>query len=415
MIRYLHRRDEGRDEVNDFSASWRGRTRACTLGGVAVVTPLPVGLDHKTVPWLRWSRPADDPQVRDGADPLGFRAAANRAARRIAPGLTQSTSSIRAFGLVLVGLDLAMGSRNPDETFQRFERLWVLASEATRAAGVAVDRFPGSQRAQRMLNGSTGTLDLARPVLSSQLSTGLWGAYRRAAVHFELIQRQGSNTRPSAHKLTAAGHRVRLATWAEIRFGQPQLSHWLKVGVIGRDRPVEWLQPGIGCSAREAAALSAEIRRVDGDAGGPLGRLREHFEHTGGLALSRLRLSSLTDDQSDAVRTARAIDRLMDEIEAPFRSWVAGGKAAPPPHWREVASHPDWNVVLCAGEHDLAHLQQALADRPHVESVRSHHRWLCEQRGARPWEPNDQDKEHLEPADFGLSAPRLLFSDGLLG
>ncbi len=369
------------------------------------VTPLQVSIGEGAMPWLRWSRPSDEPQLRDGADPLGFRAAANRMARRIAPGLTQATGSIRSFGLVLVGVDLAEGTADPDETFQRFERLWVFASEAVRSAGDRVDRFPGSRRALRMLNESTGTLDLRRPLLDSQLSTGLWGAYRRAAVHFDLLERTGGGTtRPSAHRVTAAGHRVRVATWAEIRRGQPQLGHWLKEDSVGCERPAEWLRPGVGCSAAEAAALSNEVRRVDGAAGRPLGRLREQYTRTGRLSLHRLRLDGLTADQADAVRTARAIDALMHDVEAPFRSFVAGGKAPPMRHWREVAASADWEALLHSNEHELGHLQQALATRPHVESVLAHHQWLCEQRGARPWERPDQDK--AAPGASGLRARR---------
>jgi hypothetical protein len=380
------------------------------------VTPLRVRLGDASRPRLRWSRPTDEPQLRDGADPLGFRAVANRMARRIAPGLTQSTTSVRAFGLLTVGLDLAAGSDDPNETFQRFERLWVLATEAAGQAGAPVDRYAGSRRALRLLNGDSDTLDLTRPILDRQLTTGLWGAYRRSAVHFRLLAPHArSATRPSAHGLTAAGHAVRTATWDEVRQGQAQFRHWLKVGRVERSAPTDWLLPGTGCSAAEAKALSIAVRKVDDEAGRPLGRLREQFGHSGRLALDRLHLGTLSVDQAEAVRVARAVDTLMEAVEAPFRSWIAGGASPTPAQLRRVAALDEWDLVVRDGEARLDHLRAALNDRPHVESVLDHHTWLCAQRGARPWTQGDPSKAESEPADFGLGAPRLLFTEGLLG
>jgi hypothetical protein len=64
-------------------------------------------------------------QARDTADPLGFRAAAVRVARRLVPALTQSSFRARGFSLVCFGLDA--GRRPPtlldraiDDAFLRF-------------------------------------------------------------------------------------------------------------------------------------------------------------------------------------------------------------------------------------------------------------------------------------------------------
>jgi len=55
-----------------------------------------------------WTDPPDNMgQVRDTADPLGFRAAAVRGAHRLVPALTKSSFRARGFALVCFGLDAA--------------------------------------------------------------------------------------------------------------------------------------------------------------------------------------------------------------------------------------------------------------------------------------------------------------------
>jgi hypothetical protein len=379
------------------------------------VEPLTVTLGEGPVPYFGWSRPSEEPASRDGADPLGFRAAANRTARRIGPGLTQVTSRVRGFGLLVAGLDLASGTGDPDETFQRFERLWVLATEDAALRGLAVDHFAGSRRALRQIHAGA-SLDLTRPLLDQQLSVGIWGSYRRAAAYFGLVDATGrSATRPSTHQLTTAGKVLRDATWSAVRPGQPQLRKWLADGTVDRDKLAEWLRPGTGCTQREAEALTSAVKTVDSRSGSPLGRLRRQFEQAGKLTLSGLQLTGLTESQSEAVRTARAVERLMGALEEPFRAWVAGGSKPSTGELREVAGHRDWQVVLAANETDLEHLHRLLVDTPRIEAVLEHHKWMCEQRGSSPWVRPDRTKQHLELPDFGLAGPRSLFSEGLLG
>lgn len=80
---------------------------------------------------LAWSCPAPDLSVtRDGGDPLGLRAYANRLARELCPGLTQTTRRTRGFSLLTLGLQFALQSEDEDsanDCFLRFERLFVVA------------------------------------------------------------------------------------------------------------------------------------------------------------------------------------------------------------------------------------------------------------------------------------------------
>lgn len=340
-------------------------------------------------------------------------------ARRIAPGLTQATDRVRGFGLLVVGLDLASGApgrRERDEWFQRFERLWVLATEDTRVHGKEPDRWPGTRRAQRML-ATDDDLDLTRPILAQQLSSGLWGTYRRAAEHYRLIQPADAtgrrSTRPRAYRLTTAGRRLRTETLSHIRTGEPRLGHWLKVGRVERHGPRSWLRPRAGCTASEASLLSALIGAVDAEAGGPLRRLRAEFDRSGRLTLHSLRTGSLTPDQAAALELGRAVLALMRDVEQPFRSWTAGGPRPSRRSLRRVLARPEWDIVIAANEADLAHLWEALNHDPSVEAVLGHHRWLSDLRGAEPWTRPDRSKERFVEPDFGLDAPRHLFSEGL--
>jgi hypothetical protein len=379
--------------------------------------PLRVGFAPEKHPALTWSSLIDDPGFRDAADPLGFRAVANRAARRISPGLTQSTTSIRSFGLLLIGLDLASNAGNPDEAFQRFERMWVLATEAAANDGEDVTSYPGSQRAKQILNAGEDKVNLTRPLLTRQLSSGLWGAYRRSAERFELITRVDGTprrgTRPASYQLTASGQDVQRVAKSAIVTGKPHLQSWIRKGHCPR-RLLDEFNPSVGCKPEEAQALSAPVQRVDERDGRPLGRLRNHFARQNGLSLRKLALKDLTVDQQQAVRIARAVDLLVERIEDPFRRWISGDSSSRDAELRAAAALPEWDTLLDLGELGVEQLRLELQANAGVDTLQRYHERLCELRGAPHWERPDPSKDFGEPPDFGLSAPRRLFEDGLL-
>lgn len=119
---------------------------------------------------VSWTTLSDGERTRDSGDPLGFRAYANRVARRLVPGLTGATARARGFSLLCLGVQLA--AQASDETdagerFQRLERLWIGAQ----AYRKTTDAVPGIRRARQYIQEEFYPLD--RPVLHRSLTAGV--------------------------------------------------------------------------------------------------------------------------------------------------------------------------------------------------------------------------------------------------
>jgi hypothetical protein len=214
---------------------------------------------------------------RDGADPLGFRAAANRLALRLSPGLSRSSPLTCGFGLLAMGLSLSQDKTRSDELMQRFERFWVLAHLQSLPEGTSAS-FAGKLVATPLLK--SDSLDLTADLIQDQLSRGLWGAYRRPARLFGLIEMDSSgrrDARPSTTHLTASGKELAKATRAAIRGGeQKHLGAWLKYDEIPREYLEAVVDSGPAPSPAEVEILSAGMAKFD-----------EGHRHPGDVAAAR--------------------------------------------------------------------------------------------------------------------------------
>ena len=137
--------------------------------------------------------------TRHSGDPLGLRAWANRVARDLTPGVTDITNRVQGYAVFCAGSPHRRRCRPhkviaANEAFLRFEALWVHAQTRHRLAGAAIDRCPGSRAAQRMQTQSP--VARSARLLTQQLSSGVFGAYRRSAIRFGLAYLRGGAIRP---------------------------------------------------------------------------------------------------------------------------------------------------------------------------------------------------------------------------
>lgn len=377
-----------------------------------------------------WTKPIDGhgTSTRDSGDPLGFRACANRLARQLVPGLTQTTSLSRGFSVLCLGLKIARSQKHAtdDETrvrdgFLRFERLWV-AAHCHRDGTESV--FPGKRTAQLLLDdaelGIHDGYPLDRPILTSQLSSGVWGAYRRSAAMFGLLQgADAARVQLANTKLTPRGKKLASAFDAAA-FPGTYPSTWLnypavEIGALD-DIKASASPPG-GKSSKEVRLLTEGIEEFDAFHERALGRLRTEFDHLGGsLALTKIRLTQLAPAQRSALRLAVHLVEAIEEVEYPFRAWVAD-ETESPAFTNSVRSLKLWSL-LPPNEADLLRLGNALAaankdQLPQV--VLRHHRQLADARGAPRWEPNSglSAAETRELPDFTLRSAASLFREGV--
>jgi hypothetical protein len=373
--------------------------------------------------------PDDLGQGRDTGDPLGFRAAAVRVARRLVPALTQNSFRARGFGLLCFGLDTAR--RNPllanpdlDRAFLRFERLVVYAQcYHHRDEGKLPDsaRYAGTRRAFARIR-STSDLDLNLSLLlHDDLSGGLWGAYRRPAVHLGLLRPLGSRTNPTATGLSALGSE--LANTLE----PSAIANAYAVRKLARNPNRRTTPAGAAvlipadagqATAKEAAALSRAFTAYDSERanlgrGRPFASLRASYDAAGGeLTLNGLEPSRLTEGQAQALADAVALDALMTLVEAPYRRWVVGGKGSVP---KTVAEHRAWARVRTSGEPDLVALHDDLKVDPSLGAVHAHQERIATSRGREPWVQGDPfpGRDKLVRFDFTLGSAAGLFNDGV--
>jgi hypothetical protein len=367
-------------------------------------------------------------QARDTADPLGFRAAAVRVARRLVPALTQSSFRARGFSLVCFGLDA--GRRPPtlldraiDDAFLRFARLVVYAQCHHHPDGRLPDdvRYSGTQRAYAQLR-SSSKLDLNLPLLlHDDLTGGLWGAYRHPAVHLGLLSPRWNRSNPAATNLSQLGAELVRSIEGSavvIPTGTRKLVRDRALSTT-QERAAELIAPDTGAATRqEADVLSRTLaaydsKRAKQGKGQPFAALRTAFDVDGGkLTLDRLNRSALTEGQKLALDDAWALTALMKAVEKPYRQWVTGGRAVLS---KTVAQHPAWALVRLMGEPDLRRLLMDLDIHPTLDAVHRHQQRLATDRGREPWERDEPrlGREEMFIPDFTLGAAAQLFADGV--
>lgn len=364
--------------------------------------------------------------TRDSGDPLGLRAVATRIARDLVPGLTQTTTMTSGYSLLCLGLQVAHSLNSvgraisADDAFLRFETWWVLAQ-----VGAGCDtRLPGTRRARQVLEAMvrSGSVDLdVSRLLRHQLSTGLWGSYRRSAEHFGLILRHGGGrgTKPTVFRLAGPGCGDDLAAAARMAItggGAVQLAARLREGVVDTER-ISGICVGDAPTARELKILTACIQAVDKTAGSPLRNLHRSYERAGNhLSLSTPHMAELTPLQRRALRAARELRSILTEIEPDFRAYITeGAKIEVTKKWlrdRDLSLFNEWDLLA-----DMERLRRHCLDLGVTRGIREHHAAVCERRGSTPWERGDTDDvkrpEAFDEPRFALPSAKALFDEGV--
>ncbi len=141
-------------------------------------------------------------------DPLGTQVVASAMGRHIVPHLTEQTNSVLGFQLLLSvfffyqkyltrvdskfdEIKEGITRRNVLQTFS-LENVFILLEQAFAFSYYAAkDDWPLNGKRQVIAFRQTPRLSLKRQILSSQLSTGIWGYYRGAAIRSGLINVAG--------------------------------------------------------------------------------------------------------------------------------------------------------------------------------------------------------------------------------
>jgi hypothetical protein len=350
-------------------------------------------------------------------------------ARRLVPVLTQSSFRVRGFALTCFGLDAAqrapaLGPAGVDKAFLRFERLVVYAQCGHyRDEGKLPEyvRYAGTRRAYARLRSSTD-LDLSSALLlHDDLSGGLWGAYRRPALHLGLLRGKWNRTNPAATGVAPLG--VSLANTLETtavanptsvrklardptRSTTPEQAATLIPADTGRARPKE--------SAVLSRAFGAYDDRCENEGRGrPFASLRAGFDRVDKmLTLDNLNASLLTEGQAQAFGDAVALADLMVALEVPYRRWVTGRNAALA---KTVARRAAWARVRAMGEPELVELHDRLTADPSLEELHRHQDRIAAARGREPWVLGDPrlGREKTLPFDFTLGTVSRLFTEGV--
>jgi len=365
--------------------------------------------------WTALTEPAAG--TRDSGDPLGFRAFATRLAREIAPGLTQTTSMTRGFALATLGLELTGEYRVADRdlVFEGFERLFV-ASQVNHH-GIDGTPYAGKRLASALLQGFE-EYPVYKPILKRQLSSGIWGAYRRSASYFGMVasgdRRHGN---PASSVLLGRGKELAQACRAAAILPNTQLASYAARPTVPHSVLDRFKANGHVASANEVSILSEAVAYVDLRHGGRLKNLRLVFADGPEETLTPKRVASakhLDPDHLDAASAAAALVTLMEAIEAPYREWITGDTNARLDPG--VLGLPGWRHAGERKERDLQHLQRLLESNVSLDSVQEHQAWLAQRRGAQGWHPDDFDEARrlFVPATFSLKAASNLFAEGVL-
>ena len=280
-----------------------------------------------------WSAPDEGIRAPGWGDPLGLRRDVTDIATALVPVFRKRHTTPDQFGLMCYAL---RSSAESVDDFLAIERMWALACAR------AGRRWPGERRARQQLQaGVDHNLEIA--LISNQLASGLWGTNRRAAGVLGLTEPsvEGPRTSPTEYRLSRVGDE--LATVFRASFvASPR-----KVAAAVRRRSCtssaldSFVTSSDGGTDALAQILTRQLRLRSGDRemGDALARV---FEVEGGLTVTTLvrNRSLLTPRQVTAALRARALVRVINLVERPFRLWFAAESDDPldPGLWR----HPAW-------------------------------------------------------------------------
>lgn len=385
-----------------------------------------------------WSLAVEGGASRESGDPLGIRVWANQVAAGLAPGLTNSTTSVQGYGLLCAGLDLFhqpssrkhLLSVGPTESWLRWERLWVLA-QASHAEKLSVKDIPhwrGYRQAVRFLG--LEWADLTIPFLGQQLSTGSWGAYRRSAGRFGLIDaaRGGRATSPVDSRLTVRGHRVAKA-WRDRNL---RGDHGWTAGKVAKILNRGWTTAEEARTVFRAdrAPYTAVASRISrglhedhpdpgrADVAQRLTALRSIWEIHPSLTARqvwRAPAGIVSPTQRDLGHQGHVVGRLFRSVEVPYRLWLTDPSSDPPGAalWQEP-----WWAIAEGHSVEARELRQAGLSTP--GSWDGLHEWaerLAARRGGQATQPGEAPTSFANvPAPaLGLRSAAALFAQGLLG
>ena len=321
------------------------------------------------------------PTGHETGDPLGLRAAAARWAPQLVPIFTRQCSQVRQLSVFTLCLQVADSSKfvdpDPKERFLRCERLWVLAHARDYNSGPT---FPGIDEARRRLTAGE-PFDISGPLLSSQLSSGLWGQCRRPAAQLGFIV--GRRGGPEQWRLT--DHGLRLAQAArEALSGYGKAGSAVASTEVTEERLAEVFRSDgdeLTADCEEVEAVSEAVRRHDHRNDGEFKALYRLFQVNGDLSVD-MSADGLTPRQAQALDVLRAVDQLAYSVERPYRHWLADGTTELP---AGIAKKKAWSVVRAAGEQQLSELGAKLSVDPSMQKVQSYHERLAAARGSVPW------------------------------
>lgn len=385
-----------------------------------------------------WSAIVDGSGARESGDPLGIRVWANQVTAGLAPGLTNATTSVQGYGLLAAGLELFSkpGPRKylqglgPTEAWLRWERLWVLA-QAAHAEHLPVKDVPhwrGFRQAVRFVD--LDSADLTMPFLGYQLSTGSWGAYRRSAGRWGLIDatRGGRATSPADSRLTIHGYQL-AKMWRErnlrVKKGWTllQIAKVLADGTTTADEARSIFRPDRPSYVKVADATSAGLSDDHADAGRAeaalrLNALRAVFEDHPSLTarqVFRAPVETVAPHQRDLAHQAHVIGRMFASIELPYRRWLRDLDAPQPD---EDMWHKPWWAIAEAHSTEARELRSAGLSTP--GSWSGPQAWaerLSGRRGGQATRPGEAPAgfENAVAPALGLRSAAALFSQGFLG
>jgi len=273
---------------------------------------------------------------------------------------------------------------------------------------------------------TTGKLAFDQPILDDQLSSGLWGAYRRPARLFGLIRPDGArhNGRPSCTILTQLGTVLARHTRQQL-FGldTKKIGSWLSQDSLPLDALEVFDTVDNSPTDDELEVLGEGIRAFDKVYRFPYAGLYDCFHHPSSRAatgLSTLDVDRLNAEQASVVPTGKALRVLINAVEGPYRKWMANTADGHLSIGAPSTQSEVWKQLHQAGEPDMVHLHGCLSraeneGRSLFEAADAHQNWLASAKGATPWDRALPDKNWAiaQLPDFGLSAPMRLFAEGV--
>ena len=366
-----------------------------------------------------WTSPRQlDPLGRSTGDPLGFRAAAARWAGRLVPVVTRSCCRVRQLSVFTLALQVSGGTSVPGgearERFLRLERLWVIAYTRDRGRASADPTvFSGVEAATARLAGAR--VDIATPLLATQLTSGLWGQCRRPATQLGLVRGRGAG--PEGWRLTQRGEELAAAA-REALTPAASVGHAVRSREVTHERLGDVFPVATDVADSDEAwcigeALSWHDQLPGQD--GEFACLSETLEAFGGLTTT-MPTEYLTSEQVRAKRVLHAISGLAAAVEAPFREHLRGRAGGLD---ENVGRRRAWAVLDDEGEPELAALGRRLAVNPSMRVVQAHHERLAAARGTQPWTRHAVESQlvtvrKFEPIETRLEAVQMLLEDGVV-